>query len=124
LKEQDARSKTNEENLLEVKALVSEFLSVAQSIEVDLEQSSKIMQRGWELKKSFATSIVTAEIIQIENALILAGASGYKLLGAGGGGFILSTFTNLPEMSNSFLPNWSKFKPKIDNLGVRVVSRI
>lgn len=124
LKEQDSRNKTNENNLLELKALVSEFLSVAQLIEIDLVKSSKIMLKGWDLKKSFATSIVTPEITEIENALISAGASGYKLLGAGGGGFILSTFANLPEMSNSFLPSWSKFKPKIDNLGVRVVSRI
>lgn len=124
LKEQDFRSKTNEDNLLELKALVSEFLNVAQLIEIDLVKSSKIMQQGWELKKSFATSIVTPEITEIENALILAGASGYKLLGAGGGGFMLSTFANFPEINNSFLPSWSKFKAKIDNLGVRVVSRI
>jgi D-glycero-alpha-D-manno-heptose-7-phosphate kinase len=124
LKEQDTRSKSNEGNLLELKTLVSEFLSVAQSNEVDLQQSSRIMQKGWELKKSFASSIVTPEILEIENALNLAGASGYKLLGAGGGGFILSTFTNLPNLNESFLPDWSKFKPKIDNLGVRVVSRI
>ncbi|MGA2929513.1 MAG: GHMP kinase [Solirubrobacteraceae bacterium] len=55
----------------------------------DVESVGEILRRGWELKRAAAAGTGTEEI---ENALERArraGATGGKLLGAGGGGFLL-----------------------------------
>lgn len=49
----------------------------------------KILDEGWRLKKGLATGIATADIDALYEAGLAAGASGGKLLGAGGGGFML-----------------------------------
>jgi D-glycero-alpha-D-manno-heptose-7-phosphate kinase len=50
---------------------------------------AKLLNTQWKLKKSIETTISTPEIDAIYTAGIKAGAVGGKLLGAGGGGFIL-----------------------------------
>jgi D-glycero-alpha-D-manno-heptose-7-phosphate kinase len=49
----------------------------------------KIMHENWILKQQLATKISNDEISEIYDAGIANGASGGKLLGAGGGGFML-----------------------------------
>lgn len=49
----------------------------------------KILHENWILKQQLATKISNDEISEIYNAGITNGASGGKLLGAGGGGFML-----------------------------------
>ena len=47
------------------------------------------MGKGWECKRSISDKITTNEIDSIYSAGIKAGAIGGKILGAGGGGFIV-----------------------------------
>jgi D-glycero-alpha-D-manno-heptose-7-phosphate kinase len=47
------------------------------------------MHENWILKQRLASQITNTQINEIYNAGIHAGASGGKLLGAGGGGFML-----------------------------------
>jgi D-glycero-alpha-D-manno-heptose-7-phosphate kinase len=49
----------------------------------------KILHENWILKQQLATKISNDEISDIYEAGIANGASGGKLLGAGGGGFML-----------------------------------
>ncbi len=49
----------------------------------------EILDEGWRLKKGLASGIATADIDALYEAGLAAGASGGKLLGAGGGGFML-----------------------------------
>jgi D-glycero-alpha-D-manno-heptose-7-phosphate kinase len=49
----------------------------------------KILHENWILKQKLASQITNSEIDEIYKAGIGAGASGGKLLGAGGGGFML-----------------------------------
>jgi D-glycero-alpha-D-manno-heptose-7-phosphate kinase len=53
------------------------------------EQFGKILHSNWELKRSITPSISTSDIDTWYAAAREAGASGGKLLGAGGGGFLL-----------------------------------
>lgn len=50
---------------------------------------AKLLNTQWKLKKAIETSITTPEIDAIYAAGIKAGAVGGKLLGAGGGGFMM-----------------------------------
>jgi D-glycero-alpha-D-manno-heptose-7-phosphate kinase len=52
-------------------------------------QVGDIMHRGWELKRSLAEGISNAEVDRLYAAARANGVSGGKLLGAGGGGFLL-----------------------------------
>lgn len=49
----------------------------------------KLLHESWKLKKSLSHKISTQHVDDIYNAACRAGAIGGKLLGAGGGGFIL-----------------------------------
>ena len=52
-------------------------------------QFAEMLHKGWQKKKSVTNSISNSEIDSYYNLALEAGASGGKLLGAGGGGFIL-----------------------------------
>ena len=47
------------------------------------------MHESWKLKRSLSAKVSTPKIDEIYEAGIKAGATGGKILGAGGGGFIL-----------------------------------
>ena len=55
----------------------------------DLQQFGWMLQEAWEYKKSLSSNVTTSAIDEIFNRAIAAGALGGKILGAGGGGFIL-----------------------------------
>ena len=50
---------------------------------------ARALHRGWEKKRELAGTITNAEINRLYDKAMAAGASGGKLLGAGGGGFLL-----------------------------------
>jgi D-glycero-alpha-D-manno-heptose-7-phosphate kinase len=54
-----------------------------------IETLGEILHQGWLLKKCLAGKISDAKLDSIYNRALKAGASGGKLLGAGGGGFFL-----------------------------------
>lgn len=55
----------------------------------DLDSFGKILHQNWQLKKALTGSISNNTIDQAYEAGLKAGALGGKLLGAGGGGFLL-----------------------------------
>jgi D-glycero-alpha-D-manno-heptose-7-phosphate kinase len=55
----------------------------------DLEQIGNLLHEGWELKRQLASGISIPEIDELYETVRSCGATGGKLLGAGGGGFIL-----------------------------------
>ena len=55
----------------------------------DLNQFGALLHENWILKQRLASGITTPQIINTYDAGLAAGALGGKLLGAGGGGFML-----------------------------------
>ena len=90
----DIQKKTEEnidqkkQQLLEMKAMVDEAESILISKE-DLSAFGRLLDVSWRLKRSLSASISTDVIDEVYAAAIRAGALGGKLLGAGGGGFLL-----------------------------------
>ncbi|MFZ5644974.1 MAG: kinase [Bacillota bacterium] len=62
----------------------------------DLESFGKLLDESWKLKRSLTNKISTPYINYIYDTALKAGATGGKLIGAGGGGFIL--FFIRPEL--------------------------
>jgi len=73
--------------------LMSQILDEAKSVVMDetvsLDEFGKLLADQWRLKKSMTNRISNPDIDAIYDAGIKAGAIGGKLLGAGGGGFML-----------------------------------
>ena len=55
----------------------------------NLTDFGRILNENWQLKRQLASHITNREVDEIYNMGLSAGAQGGKLLGAGGGGFML-----------------------------------
>lgn len=73
----------------------------------DLTNFGKLLHESWKLKRNLTEKITTPAIDQVYDLAIKNGALGGKLLGAGGGGFLL-LFAK-PEMHQKILSALKKF---------------
>jgi len=90
--------------------------------ENDVDFIGEVLNRSWIIKKTLAKSITGSEIDCYYDKAIQAGANGGKLLGAGGGGFLL--FYVMPEKQNEVrkaLSNLKEMNFEIDNAGVSIL---
>ncbi len=88
--------------------------------ESNINEFGNIIDKGWELKKTFSNLISNSDIDQLYDSLKLLGAYGGKILGAGGTGFLMMVCPKSiqKKILNDF-PKLSLLKIKFDNLGVR-----
>ena len=77
------------QELTQIKEMVDEGMSILQSPSTPIMDLGKLMHESWKLKRSLSDKVSTPKIDEIYETGIKAGAVGGKILGAGGGGFIL-----------------------------------
>lgn len=75
--------------LLEMKALVDQAENILTDVHSDLNEFGRLLDYTWRLKRGISDTISTDSIDAIYAKAMKAGATGGKLLGAGGGGFLL-----------------------------------
>jgi D-glycero-alpha-D-manno-heptose-7-phosphate kinase len=75
--------------LFRMRQMVDEGLEILVDPSLPIEAFGELLHEAWQLKRSLSTMITTPEIDRIYEAARDAGAIGGKLLGAGGGGFML-----------------------------------
>jgi D-glycero-alpha-D-manno-heptose-7-phosphate kinase len=86
---QDQRTDVNLEQLHCLKALA---LRTAEALDrLRLWEVGRVLNDGWQLKRQLAEGISNPEIEAMYDLALSAGASGGKICGAGGGGFLLLT---------------------------------
>ena len=78
-----------QKHLKTITSLVDEAMNVVQSDGRPIREIGELLHQSWQLKRELADSVTTLEIDEIYDAALDAGALGGKLLGAGGGGFVL-----------------------------------
>lgn len=88
LQTQRARTEEKQHVLAEMKSLVAPLREILSSGN-NLHEFGRTLHRGWLLKKSLTDEISSAQIDEYYERALKAGAIGGKLLGAGGGGFLL-----------------------------------
>ena len=88
LSQQNANIEGNRDVLRQLCALANQMREVLTAGR-DLNCFGYLLNEAWRLKKSLEKTISNSQIDQIYDCAIGAGALGGKLLGAGGGGFIL-----------------------------------
>ncbi len=82
----------------------------------------RLLHESWQLKRKLSAKISNSEIDDIYSAGLNAGAAGGKLLGAGGGGFVL--FIVPPERRAHLLEKLGRFVHVpfgFDNLGSNII---
>lgn len=77
-----------ERELQEMHRMVEEGIRILQGGQ-GLEEFGRLLHESWKLKRSLTDRVSTPKIDQIYAAALRHGATGGKLLGAGGGGFVL-----------------------------------
>jgi D-glycero-alpha-D-manno-heptose-7-phosphate kinase len=84
-----ANFKTHEAELRRIGEMVDEAIAILTDANVDIAEFGKLLDISWGYKRSLSSKISPPEIEQIYDDAKRAGAIGGKLLGAGGGGFML-----------------------------------
>ena len=102
--------------------LVNEGEAILTNNKRGLDEFGKLLNEGWKIKKSLSSKITNPYIDNVYEAGMQAGALGGKLLGAGGGGFVL--FFAKPEIQEKIKRKLKKLLLvpfRFDYLGSRVI---
>ena len=106
----------------ELQDMVDEASSILGNLNTPLDEFGKLLNKAWENKRSLSDKVTNTQIDELYNAAIKAGALGGKILGAGGGGFIL--FFAKPENQDrvkAALADLTYVPFKFENTGSKVV---
>lgn len=99
---QKANAASKESKIIQLKemlALVDEAEKVLTDKYSNLDDFGRLLDHTWKLKRQTGTAVSTNSIDELYKKGIVAGALGGKLLGAGGGGFLV--FYVQPEYQDS-----------------------
>jgi len=122
LSDQALRASKNLNQLIAITELAAIFKNELLKPNLNWSELGSLISQGWTLKKSFSTKITTPEVQEITSKLDEINCYGYKLLGAGGGGFIFSLMEESNISTLEDLAGWRTFRPELDQLGARIVS--
>ncbi|OGT42158.1 MAG: galactokinase [Gammaproteobacteria bacterium RIFCSPHIGHO2_12_FULL_40_19] len=105
LKEQDEKSKKSDSKMIEdlhfVKALGFKIRDALES--GNLHQFGLLMHEHWERKRSRSKGMSNPKINELYNLAIENGAIGGKLIGAGGGGFLMFYTENKRQLREAMI---------------------
>lgn len=89
VEEQIKNTQINVPNLNKIKTLVDDAYRILIDEKRDLREFGELLNYTWQLKKKLSSKISNDEIDNMYDKALKAGAIGGKLLGAGGGGFMV-----------------------------------
>jgi len=116
-REKVANFGSREADLFGIRALVDEAGAILGDPSRSLDELGRLLHEGWMLKRGLSSGVSNSQIDELYRAARDAGALGGKLLGAGGGGFLLLYVP--PERREAVR---ERLKPLI-SVAVRFVSR-
>jgi len=112
--------KKNELN--KMREMVDDAINILNGGDSDISDFGRLLHENWMIKRSLTDKISTPQIDQVYTRALKAGALGGKLLGAGGGGFIL--FFVEPEKQSHVkkqMHNLLHVPFKFENLGSQII---
>jgi D-glycero-alpha-D-manno-heptose-7-phosphate kinase len=91
----------------------------------DVDAVGEAMRKGWEAKRQLATGISNPELDSAVERALESGATGAKLTGAGGGGFLLVLCPMERQRAvRDSLADMRELPVKLDPLGSRIVLNV
>lgn len=125
LTDQASRLSVNLEKMKVMVELAHEFKDSLEQETINWKFISQLINQSWDLKQTFSPLISAGIVGSMIQAIRLEDNFGTKLLGAGGGGFVLA-FDGSENRTNLDLPriemSTSSFVPSADYYGARVIS--
>jgi len=107
-------------NLHQIKNICDESLVYLQKAKI--EKLGELLDLSWTLKKTLSDKVSNDEIDQTYKIALKHGAFGGKLLGAGGGGFMLLLAPpDKHRIIESKLTNWQKIDFDFDHGGSKII---
>lgn len=88
-KDVQSSGRDNRARLARMRGLVTEAEHILVDNETDLDDFGRLLDEEWRLKRGTSDKVSTSVVDTLYEKAIKAGALGGKLLGAGGGGFML-----------------------------------
>lgn len=108
----------------EIKKLSHEFLNELESGNFSFKRIGKLLDEGWKLKKSSNNHATNPYIDQLYAVLKTKGIIGGKILGAGGGGFLMA-FAGDPgtkeKLKYELYPNFISLDIKFSQKGTEIL---
>jgi D-glycero-alpha-D-manno-heptose-7-phosphate kinase len=120
--EQIRQIPSNKENLKQMLRLVDEATEILSDSNDRLDEFGRLLHEQWLIKREVSGKISNGDIDAIYQAGLRAGALGGKLLGAGGGGFML--FFVKPQQQNAVkeaLKHLLYVPSRFDHLGSQII---
>jgi len=123
LTEQNKNLSNNKDSIASMKINVNLSVDLSESIKnKDYTKIGESLKANWEVKKKFSSNIVSEEIVEMYNKGIESGAIGGKIIGAGGGGFMMFYVEkSYQESVINSLSNYDFMRFNIDRYGSRVL---
>ena len=121
-REQVKETPNKKKELKVIYEMVDEAVNILNNNEDGFGDFGKLLNEHWRLKRNLTSKISTPAVDEIYEAALRAGAMGGKLLGAGGGGFIL--FFVKPELQPKVKEALKKllYVPfRFDTLGSQII---
>ena len=119
LSDQNNNINQNTSLLSEIKQMASEAEKLI--VKNAFDEFGALLHRGWELKKKLSKNISTDYIDDIYQTARKAGALGGKILGAGGGGFLLLYCNGHQETVRQELKSLKELSFMFSQYGSRVI---
>lgn len=121
LYEQKNNIQKNTDLLINMNMLTNELLTKL-TLDGDIEAIGNIINRSWILKQKFADKIMNEEIEALWRLSMGNGASGGKISGAGGGGFLLIFVKkSLQDQLRKALNNYFEFPFMFEQSGSKII---
>ena len=123
LAEQTANIKSTQTQLDQLRDLAG--FAVDRLRDGDIDAVGTALRQGWEAKRKLASGVSNNQVDLAVNSALEAGATGAKLTGAGGGGFLLviCPMERQPAVRKA-LAHMRELPVKLDQLGSRVVLNV
>jgi len=125
LHEQNERTAENQHGLKALVDLSVDFKTDLVSGDLTLQRLADLLTQSWHIKRGLASTITSSPIDDAYESCLSAGALGGKLLGAGGGGFLLMCVP--PEHKDEFMRQVTPLIPvpvRLESQGSRVLSSV
>jgi len=119
---QIANLDAREKQLKTMMSMVDEAEAILHDVNRPITEIGSLLQESWQLKRELADGVSSPLVDEIFETALSAGASGGKLLGAGGGGFMV--FIVEPSKQAKVRAALNKLvtvKIAIDNVGSKIV---
>ena len=120
LSEQQKQTKNKMEFLLAMRDQVPILEKVLTNKNNNLDQFGFLLDQGWQKKKELSSNISSEEIDRYYRLALEAGASGGKICGAGGGGFLM-VYSNNNSQIRKNLKELKELIFSFDDTGTKII---